>query len=75
MVWKWVVLVAIVCVVWFGFKNLADRRSNRAVENRKSRRRRKAESIEDTSQCHVCETYVTGAPSHCGRDNCPYGTA
>ena len=73
--------VAVVLVVWYGFKMVGRLDRKRKAKARKPARQRSnpapaeaaALDAEDMIACSVCGTYVSalGARS-CGRDDCPY---
>ncbi len=63
---KYVILVAIVGVVWYGFKLIA--RRNKAKQIQDDQR----DSVEDVTSCPVCGVYVTPQQADCGREACPY---
>lgn len=73
---KLLVLVAIIAVVWFGFRlisRLDQARKQQAPARRPSGGGRARQGVEETVQCPVCSAYVAarGAGS-CGRADCPY---
>ena len=68
MLLKWVVLIAIVAAVWYGFKAIGRRNKASQVDSARNAR----DSVEDMSACTVCGTYVTTDQRDCGRDGCPY---
>lgn len=67
MILKWLVLIAIVVAVWYGFKAIG--RRNKAKQVRRDR-----EEVEQMNACSVCGTYVTSDQSDCGTTGCPYPT-
>ena len=67
MIMKYVVLVAIVVAVWYGFKMIS--RRNKAKQMEEAQRDR----VEDMTSCPVCGVYVTPEQGDCGRDACPHG--
>ena len=76
--WKLVFLVAVVAVVWFGFRFLqnreqARRAARRAPESRSTDRLgpRAAGETEDLVLCRVCGAYVARGAVGCGRSDCP----
>lgn len=76
---KLLVLVAIIALVWFGFRVIsrldqARRQQAAAPRPRSGRQAREArQGVEETVKCPVCSAYVAarGADS-CGRADCPY---
>lgn len=77
-IWKLIVLLLIIAVVWYGFKYFG--RLNRVREVRQKEqlaKRAKAgkskPKTQDMVPCAVCGDFVpdTG-PGDCGRANCPY---
>lgn len=73
MIGKLLVLLALIAIVWYGFR-LAGRR-NRLRTERAAREatERRVEDAQDTTRCGVCGTFVpAGAARDCGRDGCPY---
>ena len=60
---KLLVLVAIIAVVWYGFKLLSRRQVRRAVRARDAGR-----AVQDMAKCAVCGDYVATA---CRRSDCP----
>ncbi len=77
---KLLILVAIVVVVWQGFKIIQKRQEvqargerDRVRESRRTGGRRDAPPVEDMVRCEVCDAFVpaTGA-ADCGRSGCPY---
>jgi uncharacterized protein len=72
---KLLVLIAIIVVVWYGFKYVA-----RTEEVRRHESRRKAPAAgpkrveaEDMTKCSVCGAYVAArGAAHCGRSDCPW---
>ena len=68
MLLKWLVLIAIVAAVWFGFKAISRRNEAAKVDDRK----KSTPEVEDMTACPVCGTYVTEGQGNCGRQGCPY---
>ena len=71
---KLVILIAIVVVVWYGFKLVGqlDRQRRELARRAKDAPKPRA-SVEDTVKCRVCGTYVARAgATSCGRADCPY---
>lgn len=70
---KILTLVAVIAVVWYGFKLY-----NRLEEQRKQRLEEEEDQkpkpgIGQTEQCQQCGTYVvTSSAADCGREGCPY---
>jgi uncharacterized protein len=81
---KLVVLIAILLVVWYGFKIVGqlDRARKEALRARgqapRSAGRRTAaatpeRAVEDMVKCRVCGTYIAARrPSRCSRSDCPW---
>ncbi|MEX2010074.1 MAG: 50S ribosomal protein L32 [Dongiaceae bacterium] len=79
---KLLVLVAIVAIVWFGFRLIGRldqsrkdeaRLKKRAGARRGSRAAETAATVEDTVKCPTCGAYVPArSASSCGRADCPY---
>ena len=79
---KIAVLVAIVAVIWFGFRWFERWQKERAAadERREARltggaqgARPASARAEEMSACRVCGTYVAAATARaCGRPNCPF---
>ncbi len=82
--YKLLVLVAVIAVVWYGFKfigRLQDQRQADAKLRDSAGRRPSARGAddpgtpasEDMVACPVCQTYVTARnAASCGRTDCPY---
>lgn len=80
--YKLMVLVAVVAVVWYGFKflpRLLDaQKSDGGAGGNGSKKganspRNQAGDVEDMVQCPTCQAYVPArSASNCGRPNCPY---
>ncbi len=71
MLWKYLVLAAIIAAVWYGYK-IIDRR-NQASKVARDKPDDGRISAEDTVQCPRCATYVVpGGAASCGRADCPY---
>jgi uncharacterized protein len=80
---KVVVLVAVVAIVWFGYRWF----QRWDKERREAERREAAQlgrqppnpgvrSAEEMTACRVCGTYVAPAAARsCGRPNCPFPRA
>ena len=83
---KILVLVAVIVIVWQGFKIYSrmqriqdgERRTGERTMGerlRKSMREktgRTDDSVEDTEKCPVCGAYVPVGGANCGRKDCPY---
>jgi len=79
---KLVVLIAIIVVVWYGFKFLvqmerARKEAQRTAQRSEAARRRgpppRAQVVEDMVKCSKCGAYVTARrPTRCGRGDCPW---
>lgn len=73
---KILLTVAIVALVWYGFKYLSrvERARRRALKGRKDEPGSAPAGAESLVQCPVCGTYVAAAGAEdCGREDCPYG--
>ncbi len=73
--------IAIVLIVWYGFKMVgrldAERKQRVKAAARKTPKSRRSEAAsndtEDMVACPSCGTYVSvGGARACGRDDCPY---
>lgn len=82
---KILLTVAVVALIWFGFKYL-----QRVTEMREARERRQpvpppkadgpsfrdevkaADGVQDLVKCRVCDTFRAGNAGSCGRADCPY---
>lgn len=73
---KLLVLVAIILVVWYGFKiagKLDAKRKAMARQDSQDKRNRPQERIDDLVACPACGTYAArGDAEDCGRPDCPY---
>ena len=83
---KLLVLIALVVIVWQGFKFYSrtqriDEGARRTGERTMGERLRKSMrqktgrtdgAVEDTEKCPVCGAYVPVGGSNCGRKDCPY---
>ena len=71
---KLAVLIAIVVVVWYGFKLIGQLdRQRRELARRSKEAPKPRATVEDTVKCPACGTYVARAgASSCGRAGCPY---
>ena len=78
---KLVVLVAVVAIIWFGFRWFErwERERRRAAERSQGRlgNGRQAPggthpAAEDMRACPVCGTYVASTARACGRPKCPF---
>ena len=85
---KLVVLVAVIVIVWQGFKYVGrlqrvEKGKRKTGERTLGERLRRSTTdrkgnpdpnvIEDTEECPVCKTFVSVASGHnCGKSNCPY---
>jgi len=80
---KLVVLVAVIAIIWFGFRWFErwERERRQAAERTQSRLGggRKGpvggNVAEDMKACPVCGTYVATTARSCGRANCPFPRA
>ncbi|HJS31328.1 MAG TPA: hypothetical protein VJ924_04985 [Alphaproteobacteria bacterium] len=72
--WKIVVLVAVIAIVWFGFRWLQriDAERRKAAGSSPSRLDgRRQVAAEDLAPCKVCGVYVAPGSPACGRKRCP----
>lgn len=77
---KLVVLVAVIAVIWFGFRWLEriERARRRAAERAQARLGRSRPGpigggeTQEMKACPVCGTYVAATAGACGRANCPF---
>lgn len=77
---KLVVLVAVVAVIWFGFRWLerVGRARRRAAERAQARLGRGRPGpiggveTQEMKACAVCGTYVAATAQACGRPKCPF---
>lgn len=75
---KILVLVAIIAVVWYGFKAYARRSQSVGRDQTSGRVGHKGsesadETIQDMETCSVCGTFVPNKSARaCGREGCPY---
>ena len=80
---KIIVLVAVIAIIWFGFRwferwqkeksGTSERGAQRLGGQGPASPRRPAAAAEEMTACRVCGTYVAaGTARHCGRPNCPF---
>ncbi len=72
---KFIVLAAIIALVWYGFKWVGRVNRQRSGGELPPEDGGKAvtEDVEDMAKCEVCGTFVpTSGAGDCGRDSCPY---
>lgn len=79
---KVLLLVAVVAVIWFGYRWLqrwdkerreADRREATQLGRQQAGTGPVASQAEEMSACRICGTYVAAtAARSCGRPNCPF---
>lgn len=75
---KIIVLVAVVAIIWFGFRWFErwekERRAAERPPGQLDRERRTTANrpAEDMVACPICGTYVAAAARSCGRANCPF---
>jgi hypothetical protein len=81
---KLLVLVAVVAIIWFGFRwferwererrqgpgSTAQLGRNRSSAQPPERDRERA--AEEMTACPICGTYVAAGARSCGRTNCPF---
>ena len=71
MLWKYLVLAAIIAAVWYGYKAIDRRNQASKVASAESEEGRIA--AEDTVKCPSCGSYVvSGGAASCGRADCPW---
>lgn len=72
---KILVLVAVVALVWYGFKLIGrlDQTRKEELRRQETGAAKKRPTVEETVRCRVCDAFVSarGATS-CGRPDCPY---
>ncbi|MDJ0949367.1 MAG: hypothetical protein QNJ94_10635 [Alphaproteobacteria bacterium] len=70
---KILVLVAIIAVVWYGFRRFGSGSGRiKGKDAQKSAAERRAEQIEDMVKCPYCDTFIpAGQGETCGRPECP----
>lgn len=75
---KILVLLAMIALVWYGFKYVARRNKNVGRDRADGRLDQQSdagddEKIQDMETCSVCGTFVPNASARsCGRESCPY---
>jgi uncharacterized protein len=75
---KLLLLLAIILIVWYGFRLIGRLDTARREEARLGRRNRRrpaaaAPQVEETIRCPRCGAYVPARrPTGCGRADCPY---
>jgi len=70
---KLLVLIAIIAIVWYGFKYVGRRNEIAAKAAKPKPVDEKSAGSVDMEKCSVCGTFVpNGAARHCGRDACPF---
>jgi hypothetical protein len=80
---KILVLVAVIALIWFGFrwferwqketKTAAEKKGSRLGGGTAAPSRGAPAEAEEMTACRVCGTYVAaGAARACGRPNCPF---
>ena len=74
---KFLLTVAVIAIIWFGFKYLARvaevKRREAAPEPPRNSGRTKGVDAEVMVECHVCGTWQPDRSAKgCGRSDCPY---
>ena len=76
---KLIFTVAIILIVWYGFKVIGRLDKKRKAQVKVGRRRKKPPSpaedpaTENMGDCAVCGTFVSSrGTKSCGREGCPY---
>ncbi len=78
---KLLLTIAVIAIIWFGFKYLArvaeirSRGGSRPapVRPRPEAAKPLGEDVQDMVRCRVCDTWQPGRTAKsCGRGNCPY---
>lgn len=77
---KFLLTVAVVAIIWFGFKYLqrvTEMRQRAAARPPADDRPRfqpiaDGESVQDLIRCPRCSTYRSAKLGHCGQEGCPY---
>ncbi|MEE8334377.1 MAG: hypothetical protein V3R85_11055 [Alphaproteobacteria bacterium] len=73
MIVKLVVLIALIAIVWYGFRLIGRRERLRGERGASEASARKLEDAQETTRCASCGTFVpTSGARDCGRDGCPY---
>lgn len=83
MFFKFLLTVAVVTAIWFGFKyfgrlqDMKAKREAKAVRGSKPHAPDRADAdngdVQDLVQCRVCSTWQPGRSARaCGRKDCPY---
>lgn len=76
MFFKFLLTVAIVAAIWFGFKYLGRHQEMKAKREAKALRGDSSPNkadVQDLVQCRACGTWQPGGSArHCGRKDCPY---
>ena len=73
--WKVVVLVAVIAVVWFGYRWLQRWQAETEARARKAAsgvRGGRAIQAETMTACNACGAYVVAGARSCGKRGCPY---
>lgn len=77
---KFLLTVAVVAIIWFGFKYLqrvTELRQKQPARPSSAERPRfepvdNGESVQDLVKCPRCSTYRSPKLGHCGQHGCPY---
>lgn len=73
MIVKLLVLIALIAIVWYGFRLIGRRDRLRSERGAAEAGDAALEDAQDTTRCAACGTFVPdGAARDCGRDGCPY---
>lgn len=73
MIVKLLVSIALIAIVWYGFRLIARRDRLRGQRGAAEAGERKLEDAQDTTRCAACGTFVpTDGARDCGRDGCSY---
>jgi uncharacterized protein len=72
---KILVFVAIIAIVWFGFRLIGrlDKARQQAARKPAPERTKAGPAVEETVRCRVCDAFVAArGATNCGRAGCPY---
>jgi uncharacterized protein len=72
---KILVFVAIIALVWFGFRLIGrlDKARQQTARKAAPERGKASSAVEETVRCPVCDAFVAArGATNCGRAGCPY---
>jgi hypothetical protein len=81
MLYKLLLLLLVIAVVWFGFRYIGRVEAIRQALRKELARRQRPQKAprveaEDLVSCSACGAYVAARDAgHCGRADCPWGRA